>query len=970
VKLDDGRTGLLRYTDTLPGRRLLLGEEVTCRVKAWSPKLALTMKRSKQELSALTEAATRMPATVTGVKPFGLFVDLGGVTGLLHRSEMDLLPRQQIPYRAGENVSVRILSGVSEGRISVSSRALFLQPARHLPLMSDCNVDLQRLRCFHGKVDWTEDILGVGVSLEAEAVPGGETRYHLASIYDVLAHDSFRDGVRKGVWKQRFSMFLPLALDAEHFGRAQSTLEASLAVMSSGKVAEKTRSHGKSLEDKKAEYDARITLDEFRQRGGLKQEKAAPASLGRPEGSPFTPVMVLEVLPKLMNSQVVLLASGQLWRCEKALEGYMAYHHLLLRCLEAYPTLRTKVEVQLRGFLEDPEKRVKERVKNLGELLCLTSVSDHYSWGELGVPILEEAFDRNVLWILKQAPHLGELSDDFVSRARLRESFKANRVSLRLLMFQFAFLKLAKAPHTHEPGAPQCQSASCGLCRKDRCKGLPGPGEAEWLFQRCLQILAVEDFGEFLELVGAAPMTETEVSRWLRRSVLRSISKGYHNPRLYAALAEKRRASKQRSSGGIGDPEDFGMDTRNKETKADKRARKAKVQALQAGHDAKLAEYQRALWWARVHNPFGYQPRQSEIFCDGKKDVAALQDSMGPDGKLQKHFQGALPGYQVLGAASLDEAVRNGMMGYDVWTKAMTFPTKISLGLGCRDCGRLSLSEVSGLCMPCCKRLALEPTQSKAIQGLTGAYAPVARFTAFQAMSETPVLFEMRLEVGFKGLTADLSQLRAALADDLTVKEPIQGGHVFTLVSRAGKKVWQTSPEQIMTPGCQLINGYQGVTEPIFRKKIRDYEFVLLGQTMQAMKTLEDLDLLKLTRTYCKDHQQKDDRMGKIVPYEEALPGISSKAATLSRSEKRWRLFTRILLGKDNAWNRPCKNCRGILRLHFRAPRRYAERMDQLRCLNSKDLASRASLCGLIDEVSGDRSDAMKVIVKSEGIIR
>jgi hypothetical protein len=102
------------------------------------------------------------------------------------------------------------------------------------------------------------------------------------------------------------------------------------------------------------------------------------------------------------------------------------------------------MEAHLAGFFEEPEKRVKERVKNLGEFLCLVSVSDEYGWEELGVPILEEAFDRNVLWILKEAPHLGELTDEFVSQSRLKQSFRANRVSLRLLMFQVAFLKLAK----------------------------------------------------------------------------------------------------------------------------------------------------------------------------------------------------------------------------------------------------------------------------------------------------------------------------------------------------------------------------------------------------------------------------------------------------------------------------------------------------------------------------------------------
>merc|ERR1712216_322506 len=176
----------------------------------------------------------------------------------------------------------------------------------------------------------------------------------------------------------------------------------------------------------------------------------------------------------------------------------------------------------LSGFHSDPNARVKSRVANMGEFLCLVSVSDQYGWDELGVPILEEVFDRNVLWILKQAPHLGNLSDAGVSLARLRRSFNANRTSLRLLMFQVAFLQLVKPVHVHEPGSPPCCAVSCALERKNRCKGLPGPGEAEWLFQRCLSILAVEDFDEFLELVGAAPMSDEEMCRWLRHSLVRS----------------------------------------------------------------------------------------------------------------------------------------------------------------------------------------------------------------------------------------------------------------------------------------------------------------------------------------------------------------------------------------------------------------------------------------------------------------
>jgi len=801
-------------------------------------------------------------------------------------------------------------------KLAVSARALHLRPSEARSLL-DGDADLERLRCFHSKETFAEAVLGVGVSLLAEDAGNGQVRHHLSSIYDVLAHGSFQDGVRKGVWKQKFREFLPLALDLDHFQKAQRAIEGSLANLSSGVIAEKTRSHGKSREDREAEYRARVSFAEYKEKG--LPAKPAPQSMGRPAGAAFEPEMVFEVIPKLMNSQVVLLTSGQLWRCQKALEGYFAYHHLLLHCLRAYPKLRTSMEGKLQRFLEDPEARSKERVHNLGEFLCLLSVSDRYGWEDLGVAILEEAFDRNVLWILKQAPHLGDLSDAGVSHARLKRSFNANRVSLRLLMFQVAFLRLAKPPHAHEPGAPHCRAASCALERKDRCKGLPGPGEAEWLFQRCLEILDVEDFAEFLELVGAAPMSDEEVCRWLRHSVLRSIGKGYHNPRIFASLAEKARAPKTGEASG--DPEDFAVDNRPKETKAEKKARRRAVATMRAVQSQRQAEYLRALSWARFHHPAGYAHCQACLFLD-EADFEALKAKMDSSGRLERRFNHAEPGYRLLDGVTLE--------------KVKTFPVRLWLGLGCSDCGRLVRCEFSGRCMPCCEKVAKEPVAPKAIKGLTGPNAPVRSFTAFQAAAVMPVQWEMHFDVGFAGLMADVAPLQAALAEDLTVTQQLQGGMVFSRVERAGKRLWEKSPEQVIFPGARLIAGWQGVTDAVFQTKIRGMTFVLLQDTMHNLTSREDLGLLKMSRTYCPDHVLRDEKTKEII------------------------------------WDRPCKNCRGVLRLRFAAPSRFAERRAQLESLSAEQLVRRAQLCGLEAEVSDvvRRKEAVNLIIKSEGIIR
>jgi len=73
---------------------------------------------------------------------------------------------------------------------------------------------------------------------------------------------------------------------------------------------------------------------------------------------------------------------------------------------------------------------------------------------------------------------------------------------------------------------------------------------------------------------------------------------------------------------------------------------------------------------------------------------------------------------------------------------------------------------------------------------------------------------------------------------------------------------------------------------------------------------------------------------------------------------------------------RPCKNCRGILRLRFNAPARFAERQAQLENLGYEQLMQRAQLCGIAAEATSNGASTegckatVNLIIKSEGIIR
>jgi len=285
--------------------------------------------------------------------------------------------------------------------------------------------DIQALRCFHTRESFLSEgcVLGVGVSIVE-----GDGRQHLNCDFDPLSFEAFEMlGVRKGVWRNRISYFLPLALDARHFSLAFSKIAAALRELGSGRVAEETRSFGPRRRPG-VPGGPELSLDEWLQRrananaeanrrfqavlsGQEKLERRAQARPAEADAGKFA----LDVLPKLMNSQVVLLMKGELWASQKALRGYMAFHHLLLAICREKPETQAELERRIESFLSQESERLKSKVPNLGEFICLLSASERYSWDCVAALLLGEVFDRNVLWLVKMHPHLGNLTDHGVT---------------------------------------------------------------------------------------------------------------------------------------------------------------------------------------------------------------------------------------------------------------------------------------------------------------------------------------------------------------------------------------------------------------------------------------------------------------------------------------------------------------------------------------------------------------------------
>merc|ERR1719160_1372045 len=113
----------------------------------------------------------------------------------------------------------------------------------------------------------------------------------------------------------------------------------------------------------------------------------------------------------------------------------MAFHHLFLALGREFPAIAAEAA----AFRAREAARVKHATPNLGEFLCILAVTD-VSWEEIAVPLLEEAFDRNVLWALKAHPTLVQ-TEGVDADVRVRQAFAANTVSLKLLSFQAWFLR-------------------------------------------------------------------------------------------------------------------------------------------------------------------------------------------------------------------------------------------------------------------------------------------------------------------------------------------------------------------------------------------------------------------------------------------------------------------------------------------------------------------------------------------------
>jgi ubiquitin-protein ligase len=406
---------------------------------------------------------------------------------------------------------------------------------------------VSELVCYHSKVPFAEDTLGVGINLEHYPVdkgsyhknPVAKLAYAHASL-DLVSYGAFHhQKVRQNVMKEPFNYWLPLYLNASHGARSITEAKESITIMCTPEWAhdeELVRKRREAKDDRRRrfcpKYGLRIKQGE---RNAELAMTAAAAGRGALE---FKPEMVLDVLPKLMNTMVVSMMKGDMHASMVALEGYMAIYHLLLAFIERYPCLRETIDTKLDDFMAGERGRNKRAVPSLGDLLPLLAVTDKYTWPEVAHTVLTEVFDRNAKWVLEKHPELADVCKELrrgqvVSSQRLGHSFQSNAVSIKIILFHVAFLKLFRPTITvtGEDGTKKVMMRPIAETKValDSSLGRPTPALQQAMQARCKIIMRVKKWHQFFEGVGLAAPDDAFLSHWLRQSIINSGRRRYHN---------------------------------------------------------------------------------------------------------------------------------------------------------------------------------------------------------------------------------------------------------------------------------------------------------------------------------------------------------------------------------------------------------------------------------------------------------
>lgn len=330
------------------------------------------------------------------------------------------------------------------------------------------------LLCWRTKRSHKEDVLGILLKFTMNPVTG-KTDY-IYSDMELISRTAYMTGKSTSVWGEQFQRWLPLYIDADHFNRALVSITTTITSLCPGAAI-------------------------------------------------FRPQLVLEVLPKLMNTIVVLLADEATTEAQttQALKGYFMIHRLFIALVQKYPALRNSIYKTLHDFVSNERNRVKSACPALGELIPLVCVSQSVGWKDVGPVLIQESFDRSILWTCRDVPKLARhrQRSDTADMQFLSEVFAAKRVGLRLHAFHVCFLRIL--------GTPAGMNIDRVANMYDSLLGVPSAHLVSRLRRELARVTNMTQYNEFFQAVCLPTPTPVQLTNMLADSVNASLRKNYHN---------------------------------------------------------------------------------------------------------------------------------------------------------------------------------------------------------------------------------------------------------------------------------------------------------------------------------------------------------------------------------------------------------------------------------------------------------
>ena len=162
----------------------------------------------------------------------------------------------------------------------------------------------------------------------------------------------------------------------------------------------------------------------------------------------FNESMVLEIMPKLIITHMVDLVCENKHCSIIAIRRLVNFFRLFRILIDLCPSVQEQINENLKQFISDPAKRVKDFTPSLGDLLSIIVMSDKFKMADLLNHYLEEQLDRQAFWIIRSIPELDHTDEKnkgkqiVMEEARSEVCFKTGLAGFHMTMVFFELTKL------------------------------------------------------------------------------------------------------------------------------------------------------------------------------------------------------------------------------------------------------------------------------------------------------------------------------------------------------------------------------------------------------------------------------------------------------------------------------------------------------------------------------------------------